>query len=433
MFKRARSFVDVWLFIITVLSRPSILISLISLFVLIGGIGFLYTDVVSKAWVAVLVGLGGLGKEVLPIIFRSFGAKGSSMKQDQRVMMRIENMGLPQDYLESGYQITECSSDSSERVVRSAKVDSFLRNNDLKVAKNSAYLKKLNDKLAINSKMYELALLCQYRKSYRSYPPRNFFNEKKACLATDINIGSNEVELFQGSYFHSFLTNEMTTRIIESVGSNPVPKFGGPDMFPCDQNSAGQYILKHIADSGMGNHIGISTLVHTSDGQLVMWRQSGSSQQNRDQLVPAGSGSCDWQDWEHCRESGSLLKFISFAMKRELVEESTERGMQLGSKELETKVLGFFRWVNRGGKPEFVGLSKLSLPASALKANVSEVDDPDHLQTVFPARNMDQLRACTEELVGRKNISIPLWMCLRSLEDAIDMDESSIAQFLSIE
>ena len=383
---------------------------------------------------AVAIGAGGLLKELAPMVLRYFGARGSTIEQDERLYRQLKNIELPPDYVASGYNLVKCPVNISELVARSRNVDAFLRKSELTASENESHLEKLNEKLAANSKMYELALLCQYRKSRRSYPPRDFFNEKKACLGTDLLVGVKDVDLFQGSYFHSFLTNETATKSIESVGANPVRQFGGPDIYPIDEGSGGKLVLKSIANSRMGNHIGISTLIHTSDGQLVMWRQSGSSQQNRGRLVPAGSGSCDWKDWTACsQKSTGLLGLIAYAMQREFVEESTDRGDKLNESDLETKVLGFFRWMSRGGKPEFVGISKLAYPASFLKANATEVNDPDHVQTAFPARTIEQLRASIQELMDRTNISIPLWVCLQCLVEAIEEDENHIVQFLGIE
>lgn len=92
----------------------------------------------------------------------------------------------------------------------------------------------------------------------------------------------------------------------------------------------------------MGNHIGISTLTHTNDGQLVLWRQSGAAQQSRDLLAPTGSGSCDWSDWTDLSNDRLLKDLISRAMKREFREESHPLKSVLKDVAMRTAILGFF-------------------------------------------------------------------------------------------
>jgi hypothetical protein len=92
----------------------------------------------------------------------------------------------------------------------------------------------------------------------------------------------------------------------------------------------------------MGNHIGMSTVAHTNDGQMVLRRQSGAAQQSRDLLAPTGSGSCDWSDWTDLSD-GKLLKYlISRAMEREFREESHPLKSVLKDVAMRTAILGFF-------------------------------------------------------------------------------------------
>src|SRR5690606_28384422 len=122
--------------------------------------------------------------------------------------------------------------------------------------------------------------------------------------------------------------------------------------------------IPDIKGSNMANHVGISTLAVTRDGQLLVWNQDGRAQHSRNQLAPTGSGSCDWKDFEATRGAGegnTLMQVVLRAMERELREESSLQGV--ADARITSRVLGYFRWMNRGGKPEFVGISRVDAPA----------------------------------------------------------------------
>jgi len=54
-------------------------------------------------------------------------------------------------------------------------------------------------------------------------------------------------------------------------------------------------------------------------------------------------------------------------MKRELWEENGGKELGIGIDHIgETKVLGYFRWLRRGGKLEFIGIPKLNLSLDQL-------------------------------------------------------------------
>lgn len=433
MFRCVINFFNVWSFVTRVLlsrgEKVFVALEFVSAAIAIVLFGL---DVFAGALASALLGAIGLVVIVWSVLKSYQGARGATIKIDSGTKELIGKLHLPKDYLESGYEIISHPSDPSRKVARSRKVDEYLRVNDVAMTENPMYSQFLDDKLATNPKMYELALLCQHRESCRSYPPRSFFNEQKTCLATDILVGTDSVEVFRGSYFRSFLTNEMSVREIESVGSNPARIFGGRDLYPCSLDPSGEYVLKPIEDSRMGNHIGISTLGYTKDGKIVIWRQSDGAQQNRGKLVPVGSGSCDWEDWEQAGRPENLKSLVSSAMQRELKEESFGDLEKFSEVNLDTKLLGFFRWLNRGGKPEFVGLTKIGVKANRLAADGVEVDNPEYEITEFPASTLEKLKDTMEELLNIERISVPLWMSLFCLREAIDAGDADIMAFLGI-
>jgi len=122
-----RSFIDVWTFIFSVLSKPNLAVAVVSLVTLLGGAGYLYVDVVSGAWLAVAVGAAGLAKELLPVLLRYSGARRSSIEKDETISLRLQNIELPPDYIESGYELLSFPASPSKLIVRSREVNTLLR------------------------------------------------------------------------------------------------------------------------------------------------------------------------------------------------------------------------------------------------------------------------------------------------------------------
>lgn len=430
MTDRLRSWWDVNVFILCTLSPPSVLLVALSLIVFLGGLGLWIGDVVSGAWIAVIVGFLGLAKDTLSVFARWITSPAASLKDDDRAFELFSRLELSNDYLAEGYSIVTVPGRSNEYVVRSPQVDAFLRANDFTLHEHQKLLKPIEEKLRSNSRVLEDALRCQYRQSWRADPPRRFINETKTCIAGDL-LQRGPIAIYRGTYFHSFLTNELVTRILESRGTHPQILYRGSEHFPAFSRNDGRSLLKRVDQSFMANHVGISTVVYTSDGQLVLWRQSGGAQQSRDLLAPTGSGSCDWDDWSRPSRSDSLKALVSKAMEREFREESHPLESALRGIAIRTEILGYFRWVRRGGKPEFVGISRIEAPFSRLKPNIVEVDAPDFVRLVYPASNSTQLRASITELLASERLSVPLWVNLLCLNEALKTEPERYANFLT--
>jgi hypothetical protein len=111
--------------------------------------------------------------------------------------------------------------------------------------------------------------------------------------------------------------------------------------------------LNTLAESTLADCVGVSTIAITADGALVLARQSIRNTASALLLAPSGSGSLDPRDLGH---GGTLQDIVKRGMERELCEET---GIQPG--EIRgTRVTGFARWLERGAKPEFFGITELS-------------------------------------------------------------------------
>ena len=137
-------------------------------------------------------------------------------------------------------------------------------------------------------------------------------------------------------------------------------------------NANGQ--LRTLFESTLADCIGISTVAFTADNDLVVTLQSSRNVASPRQLAPSGSGSLDPRDLDPAstghglRQPETLQNIVRRGMERELCEETGIRQDEIRS----TKVVGFARWLERGAKPEFFGVSKLS-------ATNADLNKPRHL------------------------------------------------------
>ncbi len=196
-------------------------------------------------------------------------------------------------------------------------------------------------------------------------------NEDKLCLADELE--TQVVHCHRAGYFDSLCTNNAS--MVSLVEGHRVSHPYTPDstLFPVARGAQGYY-LQDLHEADLCNGIGVSTLAITADRRLVLGQQTRRNVQSPGMLICTASGSCDYADLD----AASLRRTVVRAMERELDEECLARGrhglpLPAGGLAAETRIVGFFRWLQRGGKPEFVGLSRLRVDARVLAPDGFEV------------------------------------------------------------
>ncbi len=144
--------------------------------------------------------------------------------------------------------------------------------------------------------------------------------------------------------------------------------------------------------------------------------------------MPSGSGSADPSD---IVSGGTLQEFVLGGMERELLEET---GLDPFRTDLvNTKFLGYARLLERGGKPDFFGVSLLNVPfyavsthtMTALRLDLPRVSsDPGELP-----RLLASLAGMRED--NRGVISTSLYLNLLLLEDYLESDSESFLAWLA--
>jgi hypothetical protein len=309
-------------------------------------------------------------------------------------------------------------------VFHSEMIDDHIRKQDLSLKLNNYKRNSIREFLLKEKDTLLPFFNVHFFKSI--FENKYFFNQNKVCLSDDLDHLSIEVYCHKGSYFDTFLTNNICTKLIRTIDNNKLV-VDGRHYFPVDYiEQTNEISLKEVSRSLMNNEIGVSTLGFTSDNYLVIWKQNMKAQSSSNLFVPTGSGSSDWADII----DGNFSETIRNGMARELWEESGRKSIGAHYKNIgETKILGFFRWVKRGGKPEFVGITKLHARLAQLKPEEMEVRR-SRTKHEWKIESIEQLKSTIYDIKTQKGISIPLYMCLHSFEVYLNSNPDAVKEFL---
>lgn len=182
--------------------------------------------------------------------------------------------------------------------------------------------------------------------------------------------------------------------------------------------------LRTLAASTLADLVGVSTIAFTSDGLLVVVRQSARNSASGLLLAPSGSGSLEPRDLLTAQGGTrrTLHTAVCAGMERELCEEAAVRPSEVSS----TRLTGFARWLERGAKPEFFGITQLSVDSTELTSRrakgaerlysagvtVLEIDLAALGQELTDGVPLAEASALPPRL--RDDSSLPLLLCLRS-------------------
>lgn len=251
------------------------------------------------------------------------------------------------------------------------------------------------------------------------------FNGKIIGQATDLTPSSlhagTTIDLVVGRYYDLVATNYMTNWSFGPPIGTPIPGW----TLSQDEDTG---VLRPLAGSGLVNAIGVSTLAFTRDARLVLVGQANRSLSSPGTWAPSGSGSVDEKDVVGLRRGPrDLADVLVHTMERELQEEARVGPDEIGS----TTLTGYFRWVNQGGKPEYVGVTLLSIGSEDLRRRVPRLEETPFVKRIdATARvDVDALVADPGSLAClparyRDTASLPLVMALRALGRRLGHDHA---------
>lgn len=329
---------------------------------------------------------------------------------------------VAQKEAEAGFIPLEIPGNKSDLIFVSEKVNQYLRTTSLSIT--------MSDLKAMHIKKYiqkHREILLQYLNHYfftSLAANRQFTNDKKLCLSKDINLNSKHVTCHTGGYYDSFVTNQVsgTTLLIKDRVHTTITT---EHIFPSKEDESGNHYLSDIASSQMNDHLGCSTIGFTKDTYIILWMQGSTAQFSKNMLIPTGSGSANYSDLTHHNLQQTLIK----TMERELIEESLP-DKEVDNTQNKTLILGFYRWVTRGGKPEFTGITKLPGNANQYNANPAEGRSNKYSALKFKVESIEDLPKTINQIKTHNQISTPLYMCLYQLEQMYKINKEELAHFL---
>lgn len=227
------------------------------------------------------------------------------------------------------------------------------------------------------------------------------FNESKVALLSNLYSLKKYVEIGKTSYFTSLVTNEASGKILINKTNDSVTHFD--NMIPIVNGN-----LLDIPSSRLSNHIGVTLLGITKDNNLIFWSQNSKAQQNVNSLVASGSGSLDWRDLT-LSNAVDLINLVKYGMTRELVEECNLDNNAVNDINInDCKVIGYFRWLERGGKPEFVGICNIPVSTALLYPDTKEVSSECNGSYIEhpPIHSMSELFTLCERYLSDSNIKL---------------------------
>ncbi len=300
---------------------------------------------------------------------------------------------------------------------------SKLVNKELKNGKFNIKLKKEKFKLHETSKVLASFVLKSFFETSATV-----FNSKKIRLVTDLTEAifkspSNvDIEIQETDYFSTLVTNDIATKTFFDTAHNLV--FDGYSNFI----ETGPDKLRPLVDSEniCSNHMGGSTIAFSSDGKMHIVIQGAGNVQSANLLAPSGSGSFDFEDLENKTD---FVEMVTSAINRELREEC---GIN-DNISINTILIGYARYLNRGGLPQFFGISYVNDTDHNFKKKPTE--SPYVAKVNGQTMDRTAIEKFQADLASFKehkenNFSFVLWLNIKFLEDFLCQNPVEFIDFL---
>ncbi len=283
-------------------------------------------------------------------------------------------------------------------------VDEWLYENeeDVQIVRNRQYEKDLKKKIR-NHYLSTYMMFLRHNHRVSRFYGRQFQNENKWGISKEFYPKDKQVEVHKTCYFDTYLTNIIPGKQLLSTRSETSVASAGKEIFLPYKQIGGEKRLRDLGELVTANELGVTTLCFWKNLDYIpLWTQTHQAQSSRAQLVASGSGSADWDDCK-CYLNGTengFRKAIIRGMERELYEESIGK-RDVSAKAFfnatQTEIIGYFRWLAKGAKSEFVGISKTDLERllDKIAPEETEVTQGD----MIPSKNIYGLKEKLEALV----------------------------------
>jgi hypothetical protein len=240
------------------------------------------------------------------------------------------------------------------------------------------------------------------------------FDDQKIRLRTDLIPTKGwdlaPVEVQPTTYLATMWTNDITD--LELLDERRGVVFRGVDL------AAPHGLIQSLEASACSNSVGVSTVAFDLQGTMYLTLQAVRNSFSAGLLAPTGSGSADWSDMAGL-DAPTLVDVVHAAVDRELREE----GGLHDEVRIRTQVIGFGRWVARGGQPQFFCLSVLDRPTLGRRRDPVERLFTFQAPQSFPlARKRTEAADEIAAFIARRGageLSFPLYWCLERIRQSM--------------
>ncbi len=302
---------------------------------------------------------------------------------------------VPDVVLDGDWELVRCS---RGRVVTSPSVDKSL---DRPVVLDSRQYSLPPDLAAIKPAVIALS------QRSGTAPP---FDGLNIALCEDPDLSGRPIHLRRVRYFDMMASNYMAGQLWLSRAEGRVVADINRQLITDDGR------LIPLGATGLGNQVGVSAVALTTDGWMVLVHQSLTSRSSAGLVAPSGSGSLEPRDVEG---RDRLTDAVAAGMERELREELGLVSAAMRAVCLETTVLGYGRWLDRGAKPEFYGFTRIHAAMRDLDVRI-DASEREFIADHVRIRPDDVRRLLTGEpfeALGQGVPSVPLELCLARLRE----------------
>jgi hypothetical protein len=233
------------------------------------------------------------------------------------------------------------------------------------------------------------------------------YNEDKVGLRTDITLvllnKNNLVQVQHSDYFRGLATNEMADKKIERCDDNKRRRQEWTTGFTMSNLVFDERELRSLNGSRLANNIGVTSLLITTDHHVVLQDQGSQSVVDPGRTNLGSSGSLDLEDiYDKAQSRSSGLRTLQGALRHGMEREAEEEtSAAVGPGKSSTVLTGYARYLHRGGKPEFFGITRTASHFDALEPQPSELKFVHRIDELAFEPTPAGLIEVIEKLIGR--------------------------------
>lgn len=373
--------------------------------------------------------------------YRSFSRAYLILSNDSIKEKTLNRLMLSSEQVSSGYQIqTFFNGRAKESYIMSREVNSYLQDTS---SNSSIKTQQLEYKFRLAD---EVAKLVPSIMNLNFKKPGITFNGKLLRQINDLYPGISSVAVQKTAYFDGQCTHEIVYKHFKPFHDIKLA-FDGSQLLMDKDN-----VLYDLDYSSCANFIGVSTLVFTKDNRIIIGKQAGYSKANSGRYAPSGSGSVNYKDaisfsrkaasTEALRDTdgkgnikngNEFRDILAYAMRREFCEECNY-SLKKAKQRMRTHIIGYARLLERGGKPDYFGISYIDESIFDLSNDIRKREyglSSNYDFCYFSDVNQIPvvLRRFCDEHIKEKKISIQLDIICSLLEQLVE--ESKLTMFIN--